>query len=162
MSKVVRFNNEATAKFRGIADAIHENSEVTGNVMSEKESGAAFKQVLAESDLGLTMAQIEGFKKLEADYLKGQELAAMEAGATCFENDIKEEKFNAKTSVPGGKIQTTVYRSKTYSNNFAKEGESKEITKNLVVASKVDTVSTRGISSIREAVAKEYEEKFLK
>lgn len=163
MSKKVIFNNEATEKHRRIADIFHENTEVKGATASEKENLAVYKQALEESDLGMSMAQVEKLKRFESDLLKGHEIFSMEAAATAFGKDIKEEKFNTKVGLPvGGKMQSTVYRQKQYSNNFAKEGESKVITKNLVITTKVDNTPTRGISSLREALQKEYEEKHLK
>lgn len=147
------FNNEVTAKIRKEVDEVKKNLVIEGGVIKEKEKGASYINTLPE---GIDEKTVEKVRHADAQFLKATEVAMAEMAMSEFKKEKELDKVTGSVdALNGAKVQSSIFREKTYTNNFAKEGEDKTITKHLVVSTKAEFVSTRGIGSIRDAMSKE-------
>jgi len=159
----IEFKNQAFEKYKDLKDSIKENLVVDGNKITEKESHLSYYDNLPE---GISKKQVEDLSKYNSKFVTASHVAIGELASDIFLKDESVEEVNTELGFFGknDKITTTVHRTKTYMNHLAKEGESKEVVKHLVMNTTVNSMSSKGygLKSIRNHMSEEFTDMFKK
>lgn len=162
MSKAVRFENEPINKFRALADAIRENTQREGAVVTEKEGYAAYNANLPE---GITPDTIKAVSKYNTTFLKASTIAVGEIAAEALLEDKSLTSVTATIGfqAPGDALKFSVDRSREFPVP-RKAGEpadapQKRVTKHLHIERTVE-ISGQSIKSVSSVMSEEFKDRF--
>lgn len=157
----IKFKSENIQKYQDLANSIKENLQVEGSNIKEKESHSAYYNNLPD---GITKDQVETISKYNGKFITAAHVAIGDLASDIFKKDKSIDTVEAEVGYFGknDSINVTVNRSKTYNNFLAKEGEPKEITKQLVMSTTVETSSAKGVSlkAVKESMSEEFANNF--
>jgi hypothetical protein len=139
-----------------LADKIQENLVINDGNIEEKEKHSVYDSNLPE---GVTPETVNKIAKYNAAFINASHIATARMAAELFKEDKNKNVVNASIGFfgPDDTVDITVHRSKTFTNSFAKEGEPKEVEKNLYMQSAVTVRSNSGIGlkSLKEELSNE-------
>lgn len=159
----VNFKSENIQKYKDLSDKIKNNLEVKDAVIVEKEPHSAYYNNLPEN---LTKKDVEELSKYNSKFVTAAHVAVGELATDIFTSNKSAETVEAEIGYFGKSdtINITVSKEKTYQNHLAKEGEPKEVTKNLVMATSINTISAKGygLKAVRDSMTEEFTNMFKK
>lgn len=159
----LNFKSETIGKFKDLSDNIKANLIVEDTSIKEKEPHSAYYAGLPE---GINKKSVDELSKYNSRFMTAAHVAVGELAAGMFKGNKAVSVVEAELGFFGknDSINITVQRSKTYQNHLAKDGDSKEVTKNLVMSTTASVHSAKGTSlkSVKEAMSEEFSGMFKK
>lgn len=156
----VKFEAEALKKHKDHVDNIKKGLVVEGTTIKEAESHSSYFAGLPE---GFDREKVEALAKYNNQYVQSAHIAVGELAAETIMANNEITRMDAKIGYfgPRDNIEITVYKDKTYRNNFAEKEEDKELKKTLVMNTSINT-SGYGLKSIKDLMSEEAKGLFSK
>lgn len=149
----VNFKTESLLKHVDLTTKIKENLVVEGATIKESEPHFSYFQNLPEE---VTKEQVEALAKYNNKFVTSTHIAVGELAADAMLANAEITRMDAKVGFFGARdsVEVTVHREKTYTNNFAKSDEDKELRKNLVMNTTIST-SGYGLKAVKDSMSEE-------
>lgn len=159
----VKFKSDNIEKYRVLADGIKDSLVVSEATITEKEPHSAYYNNLPE---GIGKKEIEELSKYNSKFMTAAHIAVGELAADVFKSKKSVTSVAAEIGyfANSDSININVSRSKTYQNHLAKPGEDKEVTKQLVMQTTVNSQFNNGygLKAVRASMSEEFAEMFKK
>lgn len=155
--------SDSISKHEDLAHKILENLKNEDNKINEKESHGAYNANLPE---GVTPQTVEAISKYNGQFVSAAHIAIGKMAADVFAKNKKIDEIEASVGFFGkdDSIDVNVLREQKFTNNFAKEGEDKEVVKPLFMQTTVTVKCAKGIGlkSIKDELGRSLAPKFQK